>query len=112
VAVAVNVWTPFVSALEVALQAPSAAAIAVATTVVPSRTVTVLSASAVPEMVGVVSFVRLSELDVPLSLAASRSRVGAAGGVVSVGSAVVKVHDVGARALPARSVIAAVRLTV
>ena len=71
-----------------------------------------LSASAVPEMVGVVSFVRLSELDVPLSLAASRPRVGAVGGVVSVGSAVVKVHDVAARALPARSVIAAVRLTV
>ncbi len=58
------------------------------------------------------SLVTRSLLDVPVSLAGSRTRVGASGGVVSVGLSVAKSHEVAARALPARSSMDAPRLTV
>src|SRR5206468_984490 len=85
VAVAVSVWLPSPrSVVGVKLQTPLASAVAVPSEVVPSRTVTVLFASAVPVMVGVASLVWLSPC-VPVSLAAaSVSPVGAAAAVSMV----------------------------
>ncbi len=69
---------------------------------------TVLLGSAVPVKVGVVSRVRLSELEEPVSLAGSRSgMLGAAGAVVSmVTASTVEAAEV----LPAASVAVAVML--
>src|SRR6184192_3976391 len=77
----------------------------------PTRTVsakilTVLPASAVPVNIGVVTAVILSVLDVPVSLAASRSGTdGVAGAVVST---VTDNADDDADVFPARSVMRAV----
>src|SRR5437773_12245652 len=67
------------------LQAPAPSAVVVPRLVEPPRNrVTVLPASAVPVKVGVVTLVRLSVLELPLSLAAVRSgAAGAAGAAVS-----------------------------
>ena len=57
VAVAVMVWLPAARALVVMVQLPLSSAVTLPTTVVPSYSVTVLPASAVPRKVGVVSLV-------------------------------------------------------
>ena len=57
VAVAWMLWVPSASVLAVMDQRPLASAVPVPTTVVPSYSVTVLPASAVPLKVGVVSLV-------------------------------------------------------
>jgi hypothetical protein len=86
VAFTVTVWTPAVSADAVMFQLPPPA-VAVPSTVVPSvsYSVTVLPVSAVPVKVGVVSFVRLSVDDEPVSEPAVISGAeGADGAVVSI----------------------------
>ena len=76
----------------------------------PRNNWTVLLASAVPVNVGVLTLVRLSVLEVPLSLAASRSGVdGAAGAVVSI--VMLKAPEA-AETFPAASVAVAVMLWV
>ena len=83
-------------------------AVPLPTAVVPSKIVTVLPASAVPENVGVVTLVMLSVLDDPESLAAVRSGVdGAAGAVVSI--VMLKVPE-DVDTLPAASVAVALML--
>ena len=67
------------------LQFPLLSAVVVPKELLPAKSSTVLLASAVPVKVGVVSLVRLSLLDVPLSESAARSGTdGAAGADVSV----------------------------
>ena len=103
---------PSASALPtVKVQAPVPSAVVVPKLVLPPRNNwTVLLASAVPVNVGVLTLVRLSVLEEPLSLAASRSGVdGAAGAVVSI--VIVSAVD-GALSLPAASVAVAVTLWV
>ena len=96
VAVAVTACDPPRALLLVADQVPSPAATALAITVAPALTMTVLPASAVPLKVGVASLVRSSVSKDPVSLAASRSSVGGVRrrGVGRVG--VVKSHEVAA----------------
>jgi ABC-type cobalamin transport system ATPase subunit len=69
--------------VDVIVQTPPVAT-ALPNTVAPSSNWTVNPAWAVPVNVGVVSLVRSSEFDAPLSLAAVRSGVERAGGVVSM----------------------------
>src|SRR5919108_490970 len=90
------------------VQLPLPSAVAVPTLVAPANRSTVLPASAVPVNVGVVTLVRLSVLEVPLSLAAARSGAdGAAGAAVST----VTLRAVeAAETLPAASVAVAVTL--
>ena len=78
---------------------------------VPSlKTLTVLPASAVPAKVGAVTLVRLSVLELPLSLAAVKSGTpGAPGAVVSI--VMLKAAEA-ALVLPAASVALAVMLYV
>ena len=110
VAVAVRLWVPSPSVSVVMLQTPVVPS-AVAVPTAPSMsdvTSTVLPASAVPEIVGVVSLVLSSSSALPVSLSASRSGVlGAAGAVVSMVTA--RVLDA-VLWLPAASVDVAVRL--
>lgn len=68
---------------DVMVQLPPVAT-ALPKTVEPSNNCTVKPASVVPEKAGVVIRVMLSVLDAPLSLAAVRSGVETAGGVVSI----------------------------
>ncbi len=65
------------------LQLPELLAVALPSEVLPSKTSTVLLASAVPPKVGVLSLVTSSLLEVPVSLLEARSTVGAPGAVVS-----------------------------
>ena len=107
VAFAVMLCVPLPSAELVMLQLPPVAT-ALPINVVPSNSVTVLPASAVPVKVGVVTLVMPSMLDDPVSEAALRAGVdGATGAEVSI------VTDVTAEAtptLPAASVAFAVML--
>ena len=83
---AVSVWSPSASVLDVMLQLPPASATAVPRTVLPSESynVTRVPASACPLMVGVVSLVMSSLEEDPVSEAESRSSpVGAVGAAVS-----------------------------
>jgi len=99
---------PSASALPtVKVQAPVPSAVVVPKLVLPPRNnSTVLLASAVPVNVGVLTLVRLSVLEEPLSLAASRSGVdGAAGAVASI---VMLRAPEAAEAFPAASVAVAV----
>ena len=82
-------------------------AVAVPNMFEPSMSVMVAPASAVPVMVGVVTFVRLSVFDVPLSLAAARSGSEMVGLVVST---VIDNAVEFALTLPAASVARAVKL--
>jgi hypothetical protein len=78
VALAVMAWLPFERALlepTVKLQFPLLSAVVVPKELLPSKSSTVLLASAVPVKVGVVSLVKLSLFDVPVSELASRSGV-------------------------------------
>ena len=76
--------------------------------VAPLKSVTVLLTSATPAIVGVVSLVRSSLFEVPLSLTSSRSRPdGALGGVASI---VNPSSDEAVETLPATSVVLAVRV--
>ncbi len=79
VACEVSVCVPLASASVVAVQVPSAVAVTVFSSVVPSKTLTALPASALPLKVGVLSEVTLSVLDAPVSEPATRSIVGTAG---------------------------------
>src|SRR5205814_2229002 len=86
VAVAVMLYVPLLKVLVMVLvQLPLPSAVAVPRRVLPVKSLTVLSASAVPLKVGVVLLVRLSVLELPVSLAAVRSGVvGALGAPVSM----------------------------
>src|SRR5436189_207047 len=69
----------------VMVQVPLPSAAAVPRRVLPVKSLTVLLASAVPLKVGVVLLVRLSVVELPLSLAAVRSGVeGALGAAASI----------------------------
>ena len=106
VAVTVIVWPPSASAGVVKLQLPAPSATVVPRSSAPSYTDTVLPGSAVPVSVGVVSLVRSSEFEVPVSEPALRSGVpGCAGAVVSITSSLVLASEV---ALPAASVTVAI----
>ena len=84
VAFAVMLCTPFARVELVIDQLPEPSAVAVPIRVVPSNSVTVLFASAVPLNVGAVTLVILSVLELPLSDAAIRSDAdGALGAIVS-----------------------------
>ena len=87
-------------------QSPLPSAVVVPNEVMPEKSSTVLSASAVPVRVGVVSVVILSVLELPVSEEASRSGVdGADGDAVSI--VIVKALDA-LEVLPAASVTCAV----
>ena len=88
---------------------PLESAVAVPSEVVPLwKSSTVLLASAVPSKVGVLSLLRLSELELPLSLLVAKSGVlGALGAVVS--TVTVKLEVAGLVA-PVMSVAVAVKL--
>ena len=101
VALTVMLWVPFPS-VGVRDQVPSAVAAVVPSTVVPSYTVTVLSASAVPARLGVVILVMLSVLETPVSEVAKRS--GSAGRAGAVASMVIDNAADAAVTLPATSV--------
>ena len=82
VAFAVKLCVPSGMALAVMVQAPLELAVAVPSDVEPPRNnSTVLLASAVPLITGVLLFVMLSVLELPLSLAAARSRLAGASGM-------------------------------
>src|SRR5258706_1008627 len=68
----------------------------------PSKSVTMLLASAVPVKVGVVLLVMLSEFDDPVSLAGDKSRAGGAPG--AGGSVVMEKEDKAVPDFPAASV--------
>ena len=105
VCLTVSVCAPEDSALEVIVQLPSPAAVVVPSTVVPSVSyrVTVAPGSALPPVtVGVVTLVRLSVLEAPLSLAVARS--GAEGAKGAAISTVTTSDAEAALTLPARSV--------
>ena len=108
VAVAVSVLVPAVSVPVVNDQSPDPSAVAVPTAPSTSEvTAIVLPASAVPETVSAVLLVMSSSEALPVSLAASRSGVpGAAGLVVSMVTA--RAVEA-ALVLPATSIAAAVR---
>src|SRR3954454_3937053 len=73
-AVAVMVWTPFASVVEVIVHAPVVAfAVAVPIAVVPSYSVTVVPGVAVPVKLGRTVLVMLSVLEAPVSDAVARS---------------------------------------
>src|SRR5262245_61285635 len=74
-------WTPLGSALGTIAQLPPLANV-VPKRVVPSKSATVVPASAVPVIVGVTTFVMLSTLDDPLSEAAAKSGFDGATGEV------------------------------
>jgi hypothetical protein len=105
---AVMVCPPSDRELEgVKLQFPDPSAVAVPKTVDPSNTCTVLLGAAVPVKVGVLSLVRLSVLDAPVSVAAVMSGVDG----IEVGAVVSMVMLRGAEAgltFPAPSVAVAV----
>ena len=67
-------------------QSPLPSAVVVPKEVMPEKSSTVLSASAVPVRVGVVSVVILSVLELPVSEAASRSGVDGADGAIQSNS--------------------------
>ena len=75
---------PLASAVEIMLQLPDASAVAVPSTVLPSSNCTVAPTSAVPVKTGVVIFVMLSLLELPLSLESVKSGAETAGAVVSI----------------------------
>src|SRR5215831_10986886 len=77
-------WMPPASAAEVMLQLPEPSAVADPTNVLPSSNCTSAPASDVPLNTGVVTFVTLSVLELPLSLAAARSGLDTAGPAVSI----------------------------
>ena len=86
VAVAVMAWEPSfreADAGTVKLQLPKSSVVMLPREVVPAKSSTELLASAVPVKVGVVSLVRLSEEEYPMSEAAVRSGVEGAAGRVS-----------------------------
>ena len=88
------------------LQFPLLSAVVAPKELLPAKSSTVLLASAVPMKVGVVSLVKLSLFDVPVSELASRSGVeGAAGAAVSM--VIVKAEDA-FETFPAASVAFAV----
>ena len=82
---AVIEWDPSARAEDVILQLPDPSAVVLPIWEAPSNSVTVPPASAVPAKVGVVSFVMLSVLKVPVSVPAVKSGAdGANGAVVSI----------------------------
>lgn len=84
VAFVVRTWLP-VAKVGVSVQLPAASAVVVPMSVVPSYSVTVALASAVPDTTGVVLEVMLSVFDDPVSDEAARSGVdGMAGATVSI----------------------------
>jgi hypothetical protein len=94
----------------VKLQSPEPSAVTVPIDTPPSYIVMVALASAVPVNVGVLSFVRLSVEDEPLSDAALKS--GAEGAVGAVASMVILKPVEAEETLPAPSVALAVRVWV
>ncbi|TYZ38964.1 hypothetical protein C2U35_26785, partial [Ralstonia solanacearum] len=92
------------------VQLPEASAVVVPSSVVPSRMLTVLLASAVPVSVGVASLVLPPEVSTPVTAATSSvtlATTGVAGAAVST----VSVNaEVAVLTLPAASVAVAVRL--
>ena len=83
VAVAVKLYVPSANAVGTVLfHSPLALAYVVATNVLPLYSVTVLSTSAVPEKVGVVSLVMPSLADTPVS-SVMPNTIGEDGGVLS-----------------------------
>ncbi|PNQ35691.1 hypothetical protein CVT22_22680, partial [Ralstonia solanacearum] len=109
VAVAVRLWLPSVRAVGVKVQLPEASAVVVPSSVVPSKTLMVLLASAVPVSVGVASLVLPPAVMVPVTGATSSVTVlmtGVAGAAVST----VNVNaELAVLTLPAVSVAVAVR---
>src|ERR1035437_8921565 len=104
-AVAVRLWAPLLSAAVTKLQAPLAFAVAVPSLVLPSNTLTVLLASAVPLSVSTVALVMPSPTT-PLS-GENEVMVGATGAVVSM--VTLKAEDA-TPVLPAASVAVVVKL--
>ena len=83
-AVAAMLWIPVDRVLVVIDQFPEPSATPVPSIVAPSNKVTVAPGSDVPLNLGVVSSVMLSLLELPVSLAGSKSGTETVGGVVSI----------------------------
>ncbi len=110
VAVTVRLWLPSVRAVGVKVQLPEASAVVVPSSVVPSKTLMVLLASAVPVSVGVASLVLPPAVMAPITGATLSVMVlmtGVAGAAVSTVSANAELV---ALTLPVASVAVAVRL--
>src|SRR5690348_5890234 len=105
VAVAVRLWAPLASAAVVYVQAPVLLAVALPSSGTPSKTLTVLLASAVPVSVRVLSLVMLSPTT-PLSVE-NEVMLGAIGATVST---VTQIGRAAGTVWPATSVAVAVRL--
>ena len=79
-----EVVRPLARTLEVIDQLPEASAVVLPRTVLPSNNWTVAPAALVPTNTGVVTLVRLSLLELPLSLVAVRSGTDTVGASVSI----------------------------
>ena len=110
VAVVVIVFAPLARSpvSKVKLQLPAPSAVVVPTEVAPTNTVTVAFASAVPEMVAVVSLVSASVVSPELDATSNVAAEGAAGTVASLAT----VSVTALAALPASSVSVTVRVSV
>ncbi len=112
VAVAVRLWLPSVRAavVGVKVQLPEASAVVVPSSVVPSKMLMVLLASAVPASVGVASLVLPPEVSAPVTGATSSVTLATTGVAGAAVSTVRANAELAVLTLPAVSVAVAVRL--